>query len=357
MEKLNFEIVTKELTIPSIVEVKDGRRDYVTYGEDNLFPQYIWQLFTHSAIFESIIRGTSDYVMGNDIIISDSISSFSSKVNKDYNTLADIIEKAIFDFLLYDGFAIQVFRDSNDNINELYNLDFQNCRISKDEKRVIYCSDWSKYNAKTSSYPMFDADKPVKNSIFYFKGKTAPQTNTYPIPSYIGALSDIRTSTEISNFHLNSVINGFNASAIVNFNNGSVDEETAKMVEKKFQNKFCGSDNASKFLLAFNENKESSVTIERLQSDDYADRYNVLENTITNNIFVAFRCQPQLFGLRSEGNMFNHDEYIQAAALYNKTVIKPIQKMLERAFSRLLRTEDAIKFIPFNLDDETNIGE
>ena len=65
------------------------------------------------------------------------------------------------------------------------------------------------------SYPKFEVGSSKRNSIFYFKGKTAPQVNVYPIPSYIGALSDIRTSTEISNFHLNSIINGFNGNLII----------------------------------------------------------------------------------------------------------------------------------------------
>lgn len=352
MEKLNFGIVTRELNLPSVVEIKDGRRDYVTYGEDNLFPQYIWELFTHSALFESIIRGASDYVMGDDVIVSESLTGFAEKVNKEYNTLQDIVEKAIFDFLLYDGFAIQVFRDSKGNINELYNLDFQNCRVSKDGESVIYCADWCKYNSKTSSYPMFNIDGHEKNSIFYFKGKTAPQTSTYPIPSYIGALSDIRTSTEVSNFHLNSVLNGFNASAIINFNTGQVDEETAKMVEKKVKDKFCGTNNASQFLLAFNDNKDSATTIERLQDDDFVNRYETLETTITKNILTAFRVMPILIGIQTENVVFSKENYSDAAKLYQKTVIAPIQKVMERAFSRLFNTNDAIKFVPFSLKFE-----
>ena len=355
--KLNFEVYNQSVDLPEVKEIRDGRRDYVYWGEDNLFPQYLYELYSHSALFESIIRGTKNYVTGNDIIIAEGVK-LNQIVNKDLDTLQDIIEKVIFDYLLYDGFAIQVFKDGSGNITELYNIDLQNIRIGKDDETVYYSPDWKKQNAKYTAYPMYKVGKNQKNSIFFYKGKTALQTNTYPVPSYIGALSDIRTSVEISNFHLSSVINGFNGNLVINLNSGEVDDETKKRIEKKFQEKFCGSSNAGKFVLNFNENKDTAITLERLQSDDYADRYNALEKSITNNIFVAFRTLPQLFGLRSEGNMFNHDEYLEAAALYQKTVITPIQRIIERAFSHIFGIDEAIKIVPFKLDEnDKNITE
>lgn len=349
MEKLKFSVIDRELYLPDVEEKKDGRRDFVTYGEDNLFPQYIWDLYTKSAIFESIIRGESDYVMGNGIIFNELIAN-AENINSDYQTLEDIIEHAILDYLLFDGFAVQIFRDKDSKIKELYNLDFQNCRVSQDGKRIVYGDNWSKYNTKTSSYPKFEIGKNQPNSIFYFKGKNAPQTKVYPIPSYIGALSDIRTSAEISNFHLHSVLNGFNPATIINLNGGDVDDETKRAVEKKFKEKFCGTDNAAKFMLNFNENQETAITVERLQDDGFDKKFEALSKTMTSNIYTAFRAQPQLFGLQNTGNVFNKEDYQQAATLYNKTVIKPIQKIIERAFSRIFGLDKAITFVPFNLD-------
>lgn len=353
-EKLKFEVVSNSVELPEVKEIRDGRRDYVTYGDDNLFPQYIFDLFLHSALFESIIKGTCDYAIGNDLVTSTSIEEFARKVNKDNQTLYDIVEKAIFDYLLFDGFYIQVFRDSDGKINELYNLDFQCCRISRDGKRVVYCPEWEKYNAQQKSYPIFSTEKDLKNSIFYFKGKTAPQAKTYPIPTYIGALSDIRTSVEISNFHLNSIVNDFNSSCIINLNSGEVDDDTKKKVEKKFKDKFAGTNNAGKFVLNFNENKDTAITIERLQSDDFDKRYEALSKSVTEKIFTAFRAIPCLFGLRSEGSMFNHEEYNDAFKLYQRTVIIPIQHTIERVFDKIFGIEDSIKIIPFKLEEETS---
>lgn len=358
MKELKFELVKPSIDpTPQMIEVTDNRRDFILYGEDNLFPQYIRELYLHSAVMESIIKGMKDYVCGNGIIPDNIISDFSKCVNKDYDNIEDIVEKAVIDYIMYDGFAIQVFRDEDYRINEIYNLDFQNCRICTDEKHILYCENWEKYNSKTKKLPIFNREQPYRNSVFYFKSKNGLQSNVYPTPSYIGALSDIRTSVEISNFNLNSILNNFNVSSIISFNSGDVDDETKRRVEKAFEDKFCGTSNGAKIMLNFNENKDSAVSVEKLQSDDFADRYTNLEKETMKNIFISFRAIPQLFGFSLENIGFSNQEYDSAYSLYNRTVIKPIQKSICRAFSILFGKEDAIKIVPFATDSLTQNNE
>jgi len=351
-ETLRFSSLTDNIEpTPNLVEVIDNRRDYVYYGNDNLFPQYILDLYYHSAVMESIIKQMKDYIVGNGLIVSDAIGNFANKVNGDYEDMEDVLEKAVFDFLLFDGFAIQIFRDEKDRIKEIYNLDFANCRLSQDGKYVFYSNDWTKYNAKTKKIARFDREKLQKNSIFYFKSQMTPQSKTYPIPQYIGALSDIRTSTEISNFHLNSVLNDFNSSCIINLNCGDVDEETKKKIERKFAEKFTGSNNASRFMLNFNDNKETEMTVARLGAGDFDKRYQQLAKDTVKNIFVGFRTQPQLCGYIVEGSLFNKQEFMDAFSLFNRTVIKPYQKAIQRAFSVMFGLDNAIIIKPFAIDD------
>ena len=156
MNNLKFSVVEQQFELPKIEEVRDGRKEYISYGVDNLFPQYIMDLYNHSAIMEAIVHGTKDYVMGNDIIPNDLIKEFAKCVNKQDDTLSDIIEKIIIDYILFDGFAIQVFKNDEGKIVSIYNLDFQSCRLSKNEDYVLYSSDWSKYNSKSTKYPKWN---------------------------------------------------------------------------------------------------------------------------------------------------------------------------------------------------------
>ena len=54
--------------IPAAEEKKVSGKEYITYGKDNKYPEYLWNLYLRSAILQSIVNGCADYSMGNQVI-------------------------------------------------------------------------------------------------------------------------------------------------------------------------------------------------------------------------------------------------------------------------------------------------
>ena len=235
-------------------------------------------------------------------------------------------------------------------VAELYALDFQRIRVNEDLTKVYYSDSWGKWSSKALEYDIYDGKSRKGTSIFYFKGHIT--RGVYPIPKYNGALAAIETSTEISKFHLNNILNNFAASAVISFNNGVPEEEVKKKIEKDIQNKFSGSENAGRFILSFNQSKENATTIERLSSDDFDKKFEALQKSTTKDIFIAWRATPALFGLNPENNGFSKQEFLEAFELYNKTMVSPIQDDITRCFDKIYKTEKSITFVPFKLETE-----
>ena len=122
-----------------------------------------------------------------------------------------------------------------------------------------------------------------------------------------------------------------------------------KDIERKIRDKFTGADNAGKFIVSFNDNKESAVTIERLNEDKMDEKFHTLSKSTKENIFIAFRAYPELFGMSTEGNGFSLAEYEESFKLYNKAVVQPIQNTITRCFETIYDEKDIISFIPFSL--------
>lgn len=337
--------------IPTFIEKETGK-PYLNYGNDNKFPNYLWELYLRSAVLQSIVNGTADYAGGNGIVFNENpiVQRLKDKANKDGETLEDVIKKITVDYLIFGGFSLQVIYNKMGELNEIYWLDFRNVRLSKDCDKAYYSDDWVRHANDYLTYDIFSSDSRSGTSVFYFKGHIS--RGVYPIPRYNGALSAIETSTEISKFHLNSILNNFSGNFIINFNNGQPEEETQKEIEKKVKDKFSGADNAGKFLLAFNDSKDNGVTVERIQDDNFDKKYEALRTSTFKEIFVAFRAIPQLFGYSLEGTGFNKQEFDEAFQLYNKTTVEPIQKDLKRTFNKIFGVEDSISIIPFNLETE-----
>lgn len=339
-DKLVFSTFELEKTeMPDAKEVTRSGFDYVSWGVTNRFPQDLYGLYENSAILQSVINGTADYVFGSGVL-----SAFDV-VNDKYETLEDIVKRCVFDYLIFGGFAIQLMYKAG-KVEAMYWLDFQKCRRSEDEKKVYYSDEWGKYAKKALEYKSWTPETDKGTCIYYYKGHKT--RGIYPVPMYIGALKSVKISTEISNFHLNNIVKGFASNAIISFNNGEPDEDTKARIERDIKEKFCGTDNAGSFLLLFNESKDNACEIARIQDDKYDEKYQSLAKYVKDDIFISFRATPELFGLSVEGNGFSREEYLQAFSLYNKTVVMPIQKDIERAFKSF---GYVIKFKTFTLED------
>lgn len=271
-------------------------------------------------------------------------------VNSDGDTIEDIIKKITIDYLIFGGFALKVCRNSNGIISDIHWIDFQNLRINEDETVAYYYSKGMKRLESKEQYPIYDNVADYMTSIYYFKGHIT--RSHYPVPKYVGALAAIETSTEISKFHLNTIHNNFSGSFIVNYNNTDFNEEQKKEIKKGIEDNFCGADNAGKFMLAFNANKDNAVSVARIPEDQFDKKYQALKESTMKDIFVAFRASQQLFGYTTEGTAFNEQEFYESFKLYNKTQVKPMQDDIIRVFDKLFGVENSVSFNKFTLEGE-----
>lgn len=176
------------------------------------------------------------------------------------------------------------------------------------------------------------------------------------MPVWGAAIKSVVTEIEIGKFHLNEILNNFASTAIINFNNGVPSDDDKDEIERSIQEKFTGSENAGRFLMCFNDNKDSATTVERLGTDDYDERYASMAKRVRSEIFTAFRANPNLFGLPTENLGFNNEEYESTFKLFNRTVVKPIQRDLI-AVLKALGSEISITPFSLNNDDEQTVEE
>lgn len=335
------------------VEKEISGKDFIAWGTDNQYPSYIFSLYTDCATLQSIVNGTTDFVCGNDI--SCNLQMFEKTVNKNGDTITDIIQRISTDYLIFGGFALQVIRNANGEISELYWIDFTKIRSDKKNEVFFYSDEWDKSygRVKYIIYPKFNQDDSNPTSIFYYKGNKT--RTTYPVPLYNAAITACELEKKINEFHLNEISNNFLTSKIINFNSGVPDDDLKNEIERNLNEKFSGSENAGRILISFNANKDSETTVTDIPMDDFGERYDSLAKRSTSQIFTAFRATPNLFGLPTETTGFNQQEFAEAFKLYNRTAVRPIQQIITKSFDKILGFEGSITITPFNLEDENKV--
>ena len=322
--------------------------DFIAWGTDNQYPGYLFSLYEDCATLQSIINGTVDFVCGNDITCN--LPMFEKTANKNGETISDIIQRISTDYLIFGGFALQVIRNSLGEITELYWIDFTKLRSDKKNEVFFYSEDWCKSygRVKYIKYPKFNLDDSNPTSIFYYKGNKT--RGTYPTPLYNAAITSCELEKKINQFHLSEINNNFLTSKIINFNSGVPDDDLKNEIERNLNEKFSGSENAGRILISFNNNKDSETTVADIPQDEFGERYDSLAKRSTSQIFTAFRATPNLFGLPTETTGFNQQEFSEAFKLYNRTAVKPIQKVIVDTFDKIFGVDGSITIEPFNLE-------
>lgn len=331
------------------VEKEISGKDFIGWGNDNQYPSYLFDLYSNCATLQSVINGTIDFIVGNESECN--VTNFQIRMNKNDETLEDILQRLACDFLIYGGFAIQVIRDYNNAISEIYWVDFSKLRSDKKNEVFFYSEDWDKSfgRVKYITYPKFRTDDKNPTSIYYYKGTKT--RSVYPTPLYNASVLACEMEKKINEFHLNELNNNFLSSKIINFNAGVPDDEMKAEIERNINEKFSGTDNAGRILISFNDNEEQRTTVENLGTDNFADRYNALAKRAKEEIFVAFRATPMLFGVPQENSGFNIAEYEESFKLYNRTTVRPMQKVLVNAFDKIFDFDGSVSIVPFSLED------
>ena len=343
---------------------KVTNRDFVEWGKGNNYPGYLLDLYNNVTTLRSIINGNIDFVTGDDVTILPLGDRFAEGImNTRGDLITDIVRDLAKDYNLYGGFALQIIRDHNGDVAEIYYIDMRFIRSNKENDVFYYNEHWEKGGRKdVIIYPKFlgnldwasltdEERNRHASSILFVKNV---HTQVYPAPMYAASVLSCEIEKAISQYHWNSLNNNFCPDIIINFNNGDPGDEIKEEIVSDLEEKFSGYQNGKRFMVSFNKDRMSAVTIDAIKTDDFSERYKALEESSRRQIFAAFRAQPLLFGLNMDVSTgFSTDEFEQTFKLYNRTQIRPVQRLIADAFDRIYGSKGVLTIKPFSLESDT----
>ena len=125
----------------------------------------------------------------------------------------------------------------------------EKCDADGNVPAYYYCNDWVniKKSDKPLRIPAFGMSK-ESIEIYYIKPYKSGFYYYSPV-DYQGGLQYAELEEEVSNYHLNNIMNGLSPSMLINFNNGTPNQQERQLIETKIAQKFSGTSNAGKFIL------------------------------------------------------------------------------------------------------------
>ena len=334
-----FVLNLAEYEAPKIIESK--QKDWVTFGENNSYFQYIIDRYRNSTTNNAVINAITHLVYGRGLSALD-----ASKKPNEYAQLMAMLSKndvrqIATDFYMFGQCAIQVhYNDKHDSIVKGFHIAVnllapQKCDADGNINNYFYSDNWE--NTREFVPKLIPAYKTSteKIEILYIRPYMVGM-KYFAMPSYIGGIGYALLEEEIQNYLINDTQNGFSGTKVVNII-GEFTEEQQRTRSNQIQQKLTGAQ-GKKVIVSFSGSKELQTEVTDIPLNDAPEHYQYLSTECTEKILLAHKVVSGLiFGVaKSSGFSSNANELKTATVLFDNMVIRPIQDRLIEAFDTML---------------------
>ena len=344
----NIRFVNLSSYTTPVVKEQTGK-EWVAYGENNLYFDYLIERYNGSATNNAIINGMSELIYGKGLDASDSNRKPNEYAQMKSLFTKDCLRKVTADYKMMGQCAFQViYSKDRSKVTEVYHMPIESLRAEKcneegDIEAYYYAKSWVEV-AKKKEIPTRIAAFGFSNDgieILYVRPYRAGFYYYSPV-DYQGGLPYAELEEEVANYHINNIKNGLAPSMLINMNNGVPTEEERYTIENRIIEKFSGTSNSGKFILAFNDNKEMAADITPVQLSDASDQYQFLSSESMQKLMVAHRVtSPMLLGIKDNSGLGNNAEELKTASiLFENTVIAPMQENILDGLDKILAYND-----------------
>ncbi len=316
---------------------KPSNEGYVQYGDDNLFPQYLIDLYKSSATHNALCTSIAYMIYGDGV----QADTLEARLKIEEWGLQDEVRKACLDLKIQGGFALEVvYSIDRTTVAKVRHCPFENIRsaeVDNDENVnfYYYSKDWSDNQIEPELVRAFDPEDSLEYpvQILYVK-PFSPGSYYYPKPDYIGSIDYIELDKEIGKYHINNIKNGLAPSFSIHFKNGVPAQEERHKIRNDIERQLAGATNAGKFIVTYSDSPERKPDFEPFPLSDAHNQYQFLSEEVVAKIMVGHRVtSPMMFGVMAPGKLGGGMELKTAEEIFSEDVITPYQQVVTEALS------------------------
>jgi hypothetical protein len=318
---------------------RPSNQGWVSYGDDNLFPQYLIDLYKSSATHNALCTSIAYMIFGDGV----QADTLEARLKMEEWGLQDEVRKACLDLKIQGGFALEVvYSIDRTTISKVRHCPFENVRSAEvnDDEEVefyYYSKDWSDKREEPQTVAAFNPENSVEFpvQILYVK-PFSPGSYYYPKPDYIGSIDYIELDKEIGKYHINNIKNGLAPSFTIHFKNGVPAQEERRRIRNDIERQLAGATNAGKFIVTYSDSPDRKPDFEPFPLSDADKQYQFLSEEVVAKIMVGHRVtSPMMFGVMVPGKLGGGLELKTAEEIFSQEVIDPYQMIVTEALNSI----------------------
>ena len=310
---------------------------YIPFGQDNLYPEILNQMYYSSPLHGAIVDYKVNAVIGGGFnIIIDKLTNeeklelyaFEKKIK--LKKTASIVTKQL---VIHNRVYFKLCFSEKGKLTKVENFSPEKLRRSRDGKTYFICEDWSSRIDVLEIVPYHPLNKEYEQ-LFIYELPCIGQ-DYYPLPQYSSALNFAFLSGELSYLAKSNIQNAVFPSFAMMFPKRPQSEEE-KNVLRRTIDKLKGAENAGKAVAFFANSPEQMPKIESLPTNSNDKLFQEASSLNTEQICFAHTIDPILMGVRTQGALGSGSDIKQAYVIFEKNVVKPLREIVQDIFNELL---------------------
>jgi hypothetical protein len=331
---------------------------WVSWGQDNIFVNGLYDLLDFSPIHNACVRSKIDNVVGQGFETDYKIS------NKE--TLNDVFKDMVYDYIVTGNLFLEVIwkEDRSQGLSGLHYIPSKYMRVGLPDnaelqvEKYFYCRDWLNFKkAGVIEFHQFDPKVFTHRQIVHIRDRN-PAYWAYGAPQYLSVVNDIRLNHEITVYNLSNLVNGANPSLWVHFSDGfPQSEQEERDILRRIEDRYTGAKNAGRVTVSYSDGDMGKPDITQISSNLQQGFYSEVFELVQRQILSGHKIPDgSLIGLPSPTGFNSGAELLEVAhKLFMKTSIIPIQKFLTRELKPLIELINPGVPVDMNIIQNTSI--
>ena len=311
---------------------------FVRFGEDNLYPQLLNQLYFQSAIHGAIIDFITNTVAGGGYVWKDEKVSAQQAVEQLAFDRKHKFSKFIFtvsrDYIIHKRICILIRQNEQGQVIKMRRLDPSTIRNTVAFDKYGYSPDWSRGYYEFKEFPPYYKGCKHLESLFVYQDET-PGQDVYPIPTYNSILNWAYLDSEQSYFHKSNIQNSVFPSAVIRRPKefGSIDE--INKFKQEIHTK-TGAGNGGRVLVLTGNGFDDTPEFQQVSPNGNDALFTATAKELKDQICFAHSINPSIVGIKVAGSLGNSEELRMSYAIFQKNVVMPLRKTLTDVFNELV---------------------
>ncbi len=310
---------------------------YVPFGQDNLYPEILNQIYytspLHGAIVDFKVNATigAGYELKTDKLTPQELLDLYTWEKK--MRLAKSVKAVTKQLVMHNRVYFKLHFDDKNKLHKIENVSPEKVRVNNTKTMYSLCDDWASRIDVEEVKPYHPLNG-EKCQLYSYELPSIGQ-DYYPLPQYSSALNFAFLSGELSYFAKSNIQNSIFPAFAMMFPKRPQSEEEKKVLRDTID-RMKGAQNAGKGVAFFANSPDQLPKIESIPTNQNDKLFQEASGLNTEQICFAHTIDPILMGVRTTGSLGNGADIKQAYVIFEKNVVIPLREQVTEIFSELL---------------------